>query len=200
MAYPDEDNLTTRETVKDWLGIDGTTSDGVLNALINRVSNLLSHLTNKPYLLSRTYRDTFNGNGKDITKLNVIPITAVSSVTINGNSIPAITSIGSSGYSFDNENLLLRGYTFDFGINNVVVEYTAGYGVSDREWKILEQACLEAINFKWERKEHPDRIAEDMGNQITAKFSEEDLPKEVICAVQRLARLYPTKGKTEIVI
>lgn len=202
MAYPDETELTTVETVKKWLNITGTASDIALTSLIARVSGLLFHLTNKSYLLSREYKDVFSGKGSSSvkTQLNILPITAITSVTIDTTVIPAATPGGvDAGYLFDSDYVYLRGYEYTQGVNNIAIVYTGGLATSGREWGMLEQACLEAINFKWERKEHPDRVAENMGAQITGKFSEEDLPKEVITAVSRLSRWNAEQGVTTIV-
>lgn len=202
MAYPDEKALTTLATLKSWLEVDAseTSSDVALSTLITRVSTLVTSLLHREYFLTRNYRDTCNGNNSNYMALNVTPVTAVTSVTIDGVSVPATTGYYTAGYTFDENGVYVSGYTFDGGFRNVVIVYTGGLATSNYRFSMLEQACLEICNFKWKRRDHPDQSWQDLGRQITAKYSTEAIPKEAQLTIQQFMRVIPFNGTTEIVV
>jgi hypothetical protein len=75
--------------------------------------------------------------------LDKTPVTAVTSVTVDGVAIPARTVIGGTGWVFSAGGVDLVGYSFTAGIQNVVFVYTAGETVpADLEQAVIEHAAL----------------------------------------------------------
>ena len=90
--------------------------------------------------------------------LNNYPVTAVQSLTVQGLQIqprppygPDVTSANFGGYVFDSKRIMLSGYRFPRGFQNVVVQYTAGYASTPHD---IEQACIDIIGdwFKYRER------------------------------------------------
>src|SRR5690242_13553606 len=98
--------LTTVDNVKKWLGISGTTDDGMLSRLVTAVSTAIESFLSRS-LAQATYTETRDGNGRRALMLGNYPVTAVASVTVDGTAIPARTSPAGNGYFFDDKFLYL---------------------------------------------------------------------------------------------
>lgn len=198
MAYPDERNLTTKERVIRWCEINDpdVTMEADIVDTINRVSSFLSLKISKSGVwLARNLTERYDGNGKDVLPLRSTPVNSVASVKIYGEAIPASNGYSTYGYFVDNGFLRLIGYYFSLGTSSVEVTYNAGIDDSSPYFDVLEQACLEALNFKWRRKAHPDQVAGKVGQGfINEQFTQNDFPAEVWSAVNllsaRLTQLY----------
>src|SRR5204863_6987684 len=95
-------DLTTLAHVKQWLGEQTTTNDALLARLITSLSAYIQAWLNRE-IASRVYVDTYEGWGAVVQPLRNGPVTAVSSVVINGTAIPATTDNPSdpAGFYFD---------------------------------------------------------------------------------------------------
>jgi hypothetical protein len=143
-------DLTTLPTAKEWLTLGtATTSDPIVTRLISAASEAVQKRLGYQ-IASQQYTETRNGNGKMVIPFRVGPVTAVSSLTIDGVAIPARTSPVGTGYVFDEDYLLLAGYCFTKGTGNVVWTCTAGYATTPKD---LEQAVLEIIALKFRERE-----------------------------------------------
>ena len=114
-------DLTTLQAAKEWLALGSTvtTSDSVVSRLISAASEAVQKRIGYQ-IAEAQYAVTRNGNGKLVMPFASAPVSAVSSLTIDGVSIPARTSPVGPGYVFDEEWLLLSGYCFTKGRQNVV--------------------------------------------------------------------------------
>jgi hypothetical protein len=142
-------DLTTLPNVRAWLNVSGNTDDALLSRLITSVSAAtISYLSRG--ILTAIYTQTFNGNGRDRWTFSQYPVTAVSSVSVNGSTISAASSSTASGFVFDETTLYLRGgYRFCQGVQNVTVVYTAGYAIVPTD---VEQACIDWISLLYKSK------------------------------------------------
>ncbi len=139
MAY----NLTTLAAAKEWLNCTDTTEDSKITANIARASAMVRRwLGYDP--ISQTYTNQkYNGQGTLLLATTAFPITAVSSLTIDGTSISAQTSAPlGAGYFFEDRFIHLIGYGFTKGVQNVVVSYTAGHTFLPEEISI---GCLMTV-------------------------------------------------------
>jgi hypothetical protein len=156
-------DLTTVEAVKDFLSIDNTADDRVLQRLVTSCSFSAQNFLNRN-LLSASYTEQYDGNGKRRLPVKQTPITAVSSLVINmpafpwsygqyqnapgpmvgGTTVPLSPDGAQSqpGYDFDSNTIFLCGYTFAKGIQNVWVTYTAGYSAVPLD---VEEAIVEWV-------------------------------------------------------
>ena len=96
-------NLTTLANTKLWLpNITGTSSDAILNSLIQRCSSQILADINRPDLWLQTFTDSFNGippSGRQM--LRNWPVLSVSEVSINGKTIPQSQGQGQPGWTLE---------------------------------------------------------------------------------------------------
>lgn len=146
-------DLTTLTNAKAWLSLTGTTDDALLTRLISAVSASAQSYMGR-IVASASYTATRNGNGRSVIAFPDSPVTAVTSVTVDGTAIPARTSVTGSGYSFGESLLFLIGYVFTKGVANVQLVYTGGYVTTPLD---LEQAVLDIVAYKYRER---DRIGQ----------------------------------------
>lgn len=191
MGYPDDQNLTTRQRLKVWAQIPDNASDADLDALIQRASGALVDQYDAPRFYSGTVTETRSGRGGARMSFRCGPVTAVSSVLVDGVSIPARTSPTGIGYAFDDRILYLVGYEFCRGDLNVQLSYTGGHQPGSREAAAMEQACLVTCNAWWKGREHQDRVSQANGQLGSTSFSQKPLPPEAREIVDHLSRKVP---------
>lgn len=136
-------DLTTVQNVQEFLDIKNTNDVSMLGRLITAVSVSFERYADRTFKTS-SYIHTFDGNGALRQVLREYPVTAVSSVLINGVSIPQAATVLNSGYRYDQRSVILTGYSFTQGFQNVVIAYTAGFTSIPLD---LEQACIEQVAY-----------------------------------------------------
>lgn len=137
-------NLTTLANVKGWLGISNTTDDALLTRLISASSTFIQSWLNRR-IVSQAYvenRDGMGvGKGRYLMVFKAYPVSAVQSVTIAAQPVPASSDNGqlANGYGFDANALWLAptslafdrfnagGFEFIKGTRVIQLRYTAGY-------------------------------------------------------------------------
>jgi hypothetical protein len=140
-------DLAALADVKTWLagssGI-GTTDDALLTRLITDISGAITAYLGRPFLFPRTWTERLDGNGKQRLWLRNWPVTAITSLAMDAQSIPAapLPGVGvayAAGYLLELwdgtppgrlQALDLRGHYYRYGRQNVVITYTAGNAVS----------------------------------------------------------------------
>lgn len=179
-------DLTTLANAKSWLGITGSTDDAMLTRLVSMASAwVVAHINRQ--ILTASYTTTFNGNGGDTMLMPNTPITAVTAVTIDGVVIPAQTTVGTPGFTFDGNAVYLIGYTFTQFKANVVISYTAGYDTTPLD---VEQATLELVEYRYTARSHPSQKSVGMAGQTTA-FITDDIPAYVKAMLANYRRVAP---------
>lgn len=180
-------DLTTLAAVKAYGSIAGTELDTLLGALITRASASVENFL-QGGVLSDSHTETRNGTGGQAMLLAEYPVTAVSSLSINGIAVPQASSYGQVGWWLANRTLLLIGYSFCRGRGNVVVTYTAGYDTTPPE---IEQACIETVMLSFKRRDHIDVSSKSLAGE-TISFITADLTpsaKAVLNSYRRVAPL-----------
>ncbi len=122
-----QNDLTTLATLKSYLS-PGSSDDTLLQRLLTSASVAIENYLNRA-IISKTISDVFDGTGGRVMVMPESPVTAVASVTINGNVIPA-GSVTTAGFYSTANAIILNGYSFCKGNGNVAITYTAGYKVS----------------------------------------------------------------------
>lgn len=136
-----DNDLTTLANAKAWLGINQTTDDAILVRLISAASRMVLGEIGRGSLLSRSQTEHYNGVGGSRLMLRRWPVTAVSSVTVDGVAIAAQTArpLG-AGWALEPwdgtdpgrpQFIDLFGYRFAAGRQNIDITYRAGYRVTD---------------------------------------------------------------------
>lgn len=193
MSYPDESNLTTLAALKAWLDVTDSSADSVLTALINRTSQYIVTWLGRPNFFSKSFTETRNGGGGTFLMLSVRPVTAIASLTIADQAIPARPSGQSSafGYTFDKRGVYLTGYRFYWGEQNIQVQYTAGVGTTSKDQAVVEQACLELCDATWKRRGKEFLAGLQMNGTSNMTFKMQDLPDAVLTQLSNIKNIVP---------
>lgn len=156
-------DLTTIANVKAWLGVDGTTTDAILQRMVSQISATIMGELQRPSLISQTYTDLSDGFDSPAEYLDNWPVTAVSQVAVNGQIIPAAPlQIGSNvtnnygyrlqpwdGYSPGGPQAVeLMGARFNRGRLNVSITYIAGY-LATEVWIVAASITVNALLGLW---------------------------------------------------
>ena len=152
-------------------GIVGV-SDPLLSRLISAASQYLETQLSRT-IAPTTYMETRNGLGGQYMTLINIPIVSVMSVTIDGVTIPPRPALGTGGSSSyppggwvnDETRLMVQGYCFNRGFQNIAVTYTAGYATVPAD---LEQCCIDLVGEWFIYRNRIGKLSESIeGQSIT---------------------------------
>ncbi len=170
------DDLCTLADLKAWLPNIGNNDDTTLQNLITSGSLQVLQFIDRPHLLASvigTLNEAYDGNDSDRLLAHTFPIVAVTSVSVDGVAITQSTTPTMSGFLWDGRRILLRGFTFRRGVQNVQVSYTAGYSAVPLD---LKQAALEAFALTYRQRTHIGEKSNSMGGQVTLNFDMSDVP------------------------
>lgn len=185
MAAPD---LTTVANLKAWLGIPASnvTEDTLLARLVTAESTWIQNWFNRT-IWSQVWTETRDGNGNTRMALANKPVTAFTSVAIDGQVIPASTGFGVPGYTFSDSSLYLTGYRFTRGEANVSLAYTAGLTSVPME---LEQACLELCAYRYRERDRIGHASKNIQGETVA-FVTKDIPDSVRTILNQFRDVVP---------
>lgn len=183
--------LCALQDVKTYMGKTDTNSDTALNALIANVSAAIETYCNRTFA-STSYTETRNGGCGQKMYLANGPVTAVSSLSVNGQSVPPAPDAVSYGFVFDSMMVYIRpggggGGPQEFykGIQNVTVQYTAGYASIPGD---VNLACVLWVVYLFGKRERLDKRNETLGSQQTQGYDLSDMPKPVKTALAAYVR------------
>lgn len=156
-------------------GVNQDQMDVLYAQCINRFTEFANNTCNRSSFLTSSYVEKMNGNGKYYCSPKFAfptnEIISVASVYINGLSIPAAPDTVTSGYVWSDYTVYLRGYTLTKGIQNVIINYTAGLASIPLE---LEQAALDACAFWIKKREFMGLTSVSSGGQ-TITYDKADM-------------------------
>ena len=188
MAFGD---LTTLADVKAWLqmgqGPFPVVDDALLVRLITAASQYIQAWLNRQ-IASTDYVEICDGTGGQRMQFGCFPVTAVASLTIEGQLVLPATATSSGGYSFSSTQLVLRDYTFTRGTQNVVVTYTAGYLTTPPE---IAQACIELVALRYRERARIGEISRSLGGAETVNYSQKDLSDGIKTLLQQYRLVSP---------
>lgn len=167
-------DLTDLATVKQWLSITSSNDDALLTRLVTGASQFIQTWLNRD-LASQNYSETRDGHGGNILPFRDYPVTAVSSLVIDGDAIPAAPNTVIRGYRFTDTRLVLQGYSFTRGAANVVINYTAGYATVPPE---IAQAAIELVAYKYRERDRIGHQSKSLAGE-TVTFIVKDMPDGV---------------------
>lgn len=166
-------DLTTLAVVKGYLpGLDvlDTTYDDLLTRLITAVSAQFANEVGRD-LASVEATEVYNGHGRQRLTPWRWPITAVSTLTVDGESIAARASVTESGYVVDDgTSVCLVGYWFTRGVQNVSLKYTAGFTTIPED---IQQAVVKMVALQFRDK---DRVGQGSRSGLGESVSYSDAP------------------------
>lgn len=134
-------NLTTPANAMQWLGVTAD-DDGYIARVVATISTEIQKWLG--FQVAQTsYSRTFDGHGTRKFFVPDIPLASVSSLTIDGVSIPqGVTGTHNPGFYWNNQSINLIGYYFTRGFQNIAANYIAGYQTVPPD---IEQACLDWV-------------------------------------------------------
>ena len=180
-------DLTTLANVKQWLGVQTTTDDALLTRLVTASSQYIQSWLNRT-IAPQVYSEVRDGNGKANIYFKNWPVTAVSSLVMDGITVPASPDGIQPGYTFDTRMLYLIGYAPNRAQQNIVLQYTAGYASTPPE---LEQACIELCALRYRERDRIGHASKSVAGEVVS-FTIVDLPKPVLTILNNYKRVIPT--------
>lgn len=183
-------DLTTLADLKSYLSppLTTTADDALLTRLITAASQFIQTWLNRT-IASASYTDTRNGTGGARLFLRNRPVTAVSSLTVDGVAIaPSDPPPLGAGYLFDDSAIyLVGGQCFTRGAQNVVVEYTAGFPATPPE---IEQACIALVVLRYKERDRIGQASKNLGGE-TVSFQQKDMPADVATLLDQYRNVVP---------
>lgn len=180
--------LATLAQVKEYIGNSAdNTDDALLTRLLDASAELLERSCNRVFA-SASYTETRDGNGQSFMVFANRPITAVSSVSVNGTAVPQSTSTASGGWVLASQwKIALRGaYAFTEGVQNVAVTYTAGYATIPAD---ITQACCVLTSLAYKERDRMGIDAKTVGGE-NISFSKDDIPPGVQAVINNYRNVY----------
>jgi hypothetical protein len=173
---PSPIDLTTIANVYSQLGQNAGTDDATIQGFITNYSrNILTRTSRSNLTAVTSYTEVYSGNGRNQMQLREYPIVTVTSLVINGQTIPQSQAWNNPGWAIDPEgestSIVLLGtpgrfgagetvtqsawlgtqsYRFFKGMLNVNVAYTAGYDGTPED---LQQAATELVALMYRRRQ-----------------------------------------------
>ena len=188
MAFED---LTTLADVKAWLQTGQaalpTTDDALLTRLVSAASQYIQTWLNRQ-IASADYLEIRDGTGGQRLQFACFPVTAVLSLTIDGQDVPAAPSFNAAGYRFSSTQLSIRGYRFKRGAQNVVIAYTAGYSTTPPE---VAQACIELVSLRYRERTRIGEISRSLGGAETVSYAQKDMSDATKTLLQQYRLVAP---------
>ncbi len=182
-------DLTTLANVKAYLSppLTTTNDDALLSRLITAASQFIQSWLNRTIAVT-SYTDTRNGGGGARVFLRNRPVTAVSSVTIDGVIVPASNPPpNGAGYLFDDNSIYLVGQVFSKGVQNVVIQYTAGYAATPPE---IEQACIALVVLRYKERDRIGQVSKNLAGEVVS-FQQKDMPADVATTLDQYRNVVP---------
>lgn len=182
-------DLTTLANVKAYLSppLTATADDALLARLITAASQFIQTWLNRA-IAQGAYEETRNGTGGTRLFLRNRPVTAVSSLAIDGVDVPpASAPAGGTGYRFDESSLYLVGYVFAKGAQNVAARYTAGYAATPPE---IEQACIALVALRYRERDRIGQVSKNLAGEVVS-FQQKDMPADVATLLDQYRNVVP---------
>lgn len=146
-------DLVTVADLKELLSIAHAEDDELLARLVSAASEYFERQVGRR-ILSAEYVEIRDGDGGRSIVPSNYPITAVTSLEVNGEPIDESATWSDPGWYQDGDVVRLRGTWVTSGQGNVVLTYTAGYSTTPED---VRQAVLEMAALMYREK---DRVGQ----------------------------------------
>ncbi len=177
-------DLTMLANVKEYLDIESadTAFDSLLQRLIAASSRQIEAYCNRVFEI-KSYSENYDGNASDILFLKNTPITSVSSLSIESE------SVDSADFKVYDDYLRLVSRLFTPGELNIAVQYSAGYydPQSESAPAEVEDACIQLTAFKFNLR-GAEGLDEKRANQNTESFAGVAIPLSVAIILDKYRR------------
>ena len=135
------DVLTTLPAVKEYLGITVSTYDTLIEGFIHRATDMIENYCSR-HFRAADYTEYHDGRGLAELYPNEYPVNSVSHIYDDPDWVWGTdTEVDSDDYRIrDNAVIVLKSGTFSDDVQNIKLEYNAGYSTIPED---LAQACIE---------------------------------------------------------
>jgi len=203
-------DLTSLSDVRAWVNTGQspypTTDDALLARLITDCSAYIENWLSRPIGVARwqEIRDGLGGYRPWQMQLAVTPIISIESLIINGIPIPPAIPPGQpimsgqpwAGYTFSPSILALRGYVFWRGVQNVVIQYTAGFDPIPGD---IRQVCIEMVTRKYRERLRVAEKSKTIGGIETVAYETTMFSRQDMSDIHVLLRQYKQVMPTGLV-
>ncbi len=169
---------------------------GVIDSLIARLISAASTYIQRMIscnIAQATYTEQRNGVGGSRMMTKQVPVTNVAAVSVNGYQVPVRPALGPGstsnpgGFVFDDVSVMLTGYEFCRGMQNVSLTYTAGYATTPAD---IEQACVVMIGEWFRYRDRIGKLSEGIEGQ-TISFTNAQVPSQAQGIINTYNTRYP---------
>lgn len=169
--------FTTLADVKAWLPVNGDADDTLLTNLIVAASAFIEVWIGRTLALTTYTAESYDGPGGARLALRHYPVVSVSALTIDGVTIPQATSPTANGWirSSSGAGLVLRGYSFTSGIENVAVTYSAGFTSTPVD---IAQACKELVGLRYKERDRIGFVSKAISGEVVT-FTQRDMSEGI---------------------
>lgn len=183
------DDLCSVAELKAWLPNQGNNDDVTLQSLISNASLQVLQYIDRPHILASVLgalTESYDGNDSDRLLPRQFPIIAVTSVSVDNVPVQQAASPVAAGFLWDTRRILLRGFRFCRGVQNVQVSYTAGYSGVPLD---LKQAAIEAFALSYRQRVRIGEKSNSMSGQVNIAFDMSDVPPRSMAVFSQYRRL-----------
>ena len=185
MSSPSD--LTNLADLEAWLGLaSGNDDEPLLARLITAASAFIETWCDRQFA-AQTYTEVRDGTGAVRMAFAQTPVTAVTSVAIDGHAIPPGDAVSTPGYYFTAAMLMLNGHAFARGYGNVQLSYTAGFAATPAD---IEQACIELAAMRYRELGRIGVASKSVAGESTS-FVIKDMPPSVATILAPWRRVLP---------
>lgn len=182
-----EIDLTTVQNAIAYLPEMMTAPPSLIQRLVTSSSSFIQTHLDRIFTI-KTCTENRNGNGHAVMPFYDYPVVALNSLVIDGQSIsPYVQGSGTIGYLFDIKTLYLKNGVFSKGIQNIAINYDAGYQTIPYE---IEQVTIDLIALKYKQRERIGLLSVHMGTETTT-YSRTDLTEDAKRLLQQYQRVTP---------
>ena len=195
---PNAADMVTLADAKQYLN-SSSNDDALMQRLITAASVYLQSWMSRN-IPSQAYSETRDGTGGNRLLFGNWPVTAVSSVYVDGVLVPPSPGYGFGGYYFDATKIVLRPGSFSTSsssgnfyssvftrdVGNVQLSYTAGYTTIPED---LRQATLDTLAVKYRNRDRIGLMSKVLANE-SLTFDTSDLPKNVVTILNQYKAVF----------
>ena len=179
-------DLVSLSDIKAYLGGDlQSNDDAVLGRLISAASAFFVTACARP-ILEQGYSELYDGKGNGRLYLRQTPVTSVTSLSIDGATVPEAMVPGESGWRLNGNIVLLFGHWFNRGLVNVAVSYTAGYATAPAD---VAEAVMELVGLRYRGRDRLGKVTESIGGMATTSYTQRDVSPFVASVIARYTRI-----------
>lgn len=181
------DDLTTIAAVKSYGGLAASVDDELLQSLVSSYSQWVRSWCNRDFTIN-TYDLWRDGYGTRTIMVPQWPITAVNLIETDGRAIDASPSWGARGYRFSERSITLDGGAcFSFGMQNIHINYTAGYAEVPFD---ITQAVNELVLLRYKLRTMVEWSSKSLAGE-TVSLNTKDMPASVATILRQYASVVP---------